>query len=151
MKTSEIKTGTRADIMAYLKATGKHYAHSEKDINEQIDWLVYQGHNLLRLELTELIDTPKTGGCYAQNASENFILEDFDKEYLRLWVERLEDIQFRQNQVDAWEQIVKMERDAEKRDAEFIHAMFVFKDVLDKKGKNTSERGNLVRAIGTRV
>ena len=133
MKTATIKMGTRAEIVEYLKASGKMKDYNEETINEQMDWHIRQGHNLLRMDLTVLVDAPDLSfGCSAVNADESFILLDFNKEYERLWVEEMEDIERRRNQIDSWEMIVKMEHEAEQRDGEYVRAMLMFKDNLDK-------------------
>ena len=117
MKTIKVKYGTRKDILEYLKTTGKKYVDSEKEINDQLD-------------LTEQIPLEK--GCYNQSASEDFIIEDFRKEFHRLLIDDMDDVKKRRNLIDTWEMVVKMEREAEVREAAYIRYMLELKDQLDR-------------------
>jgi hypothetical protein len=130
MELKNIRIATRVEILAHIKSLGKSLAHDEKDINEQIDWHVRQGHNFIHLQVTELI--PSGTGCYAQNADEEFIVSDFNKEYQRLWTDDMDNVERRRDLIDCWETVVKMEREAEKREAEYVRGMMVVKDKLDR-------------------
>lgn len=144
MKTITVKHGTRAEILEYVKELKKtkHIAHSEKDINQQLDWQIHQGNNHIHLELTELIDCKDGTGCWAHNVSEDFILAEFNKEYIRLTNEDRDNIELRRHQIDCWEQIVKIEREAERRDAEYNRAMIELQDQLDKYYYDPKTRGD---------
>ncbi len=130
MESKTFRVATRAEILAHIKSLGKSLAHDEKDINNQIDWHIRQGHNFIYLQVTKLI--PSGTGCYAENADEEFIISDFNKEYQGLWMDDMDNVERRRNLIDCWEIVVKMERDAEKRDAEYVRAMMVVKDRLDR-------------------
>ena len=130
MKTITVKYGTRKDILEYLKTTGKKYVDSEKEINDQLDYKIRQGNTYIQLDLTEQIPLEK--GCYNQSASEDFIIEDFRKEFHRLLIDDMDDVKKRRDLIDAWEMIVKMEREAEVREAAYIRYMLELKDQLDR-------------------
>ena len=130
MKTIKVKYGTRKDILEYLKTTGKKYVDSEKEINDQLDYKIRQGNTYIQLDLTEQIPLEK--GCYNQSASEDFIIEDFRKEFHRLLIDDMDDVKKRRNLIDTWEMVVKMEREAEVREAAYIRYMLELKDQLDR-------------------
>ena len=130
MKTITVKTGTRTEILEYLKTTGKKYVHDEKEINDQLDYEIRQGHTYIHLDLTEQLPSPP--GCYNQDASEDVIIAEFNKEHQRLIMDDLDNVERRRKTIDCWETIVKMEREAERRDSEYIRAMLELKDQLDR-------------------
>ena len=134
IKTVNVKWASRAEILDYVKELRKtkHIAHDDEDINNQLDWDIRQGHNLIHLDLTELVDSEDGKGCWAKNASEDFWLADFNKEFIRLTNEYRDNVDKWRNRIDCWEQVVKFEREAEKRDADYVRAMIELQDRLDR-------------------
>ncbi len=146
MNTINVKSATRTEILDYvteLRKT-KHIAHTNEDINNQLDWEIRQGHTFIHLELTELINNDNGKGCWAKNASEAFIISDFNNEFIRLTNEDRDNIELRRHQIDSWEMVVKIEREAERRDAEYNRAMIELQDTLD----NYVFRGNTQKGRG---
>ncbi len=94
MNTINVKSATRAEILDYVKELRKtkHVAHSNEDINNQLDYEIRQG----------------------------------------LTNEERDNVELRRHQIDCWEQVVKIEREAERRDAEYNQIMIGLQDKLDE-------------------
>lgn len=132
MNTLTVKSGTRQEILDYYKELRKtkHIAHNDEDIAEKLDHEIRQGHNLVHMDLTELENCKSGIGCWGKALLDDFFITDFNKEFIRLSNEERDNIELWRHRLESWEQIVKIERESEKRDAEYVRAMTELADKL---------------------
>ena len=133
MNTIQVKAGTKAEFLEYLKTTGKNYTYSQKEISDWIDAQISRGHNMICLDdLTHSVNCSSGIGCYVYDASEMFFLTDFRNSYFQVTNEEASDMEIRERKLSAWKQLIRMEEESERRDAEYRLYMAVLKDIVEK-------------------
>ena len=124
MKELTIKTGTRAEILDYLyskiKQTitttnpsswkyppeGDVYQFSHNTVEKQIDDVILSGSPLVRISL-------KSG--VATHYRDTFIVSDYSAVRTNVEIERMDNMDLRQQRIDAIKTVMKMDIAAEER------------------------------------
>lgn len=130
MKTVQVKSATIEELLAYAEEH-KYYPSGER-LREEIDQNIRMGNNYMHVEFVEHTPCKSGIGCYAEDRSVDVILENFPKEHRRVTLADEDDPVRRKCKIDCWEQVVKMEREAEKREAEFVQTMLANKEKIEK-------------------